>query len=288
MSLVAEIQAGALDRNVAVGDLLRRVKLAAAKLKMSDALAWVESELNGYTCEIGDAPRYRVASGTLMGYSPYHGTRLATGDPQMIAILSLCVFREPVASLEMLINSSGEFLALPIDVKLAKGIRASGSNEIYKVHFSKNVLVGIVDSVRNLVLDWAIKLEDEGILGEGVSFTVEEKRKAADIAQNVHITNYGHYHQGDTNGHQNRTVVNGVDSSSNSLEISVFEQLRNAVTNIDDVGDRDALLELIKQMNADKNTNAFKASYTQFLTNSASYMTIIAPFLPALSAFLPG
>ncbi|PTW47635.1 hypothetical protein C8J25_103356 [Sphingomonas faeni] len=288
MSLVEEIQAGALDRTVPVVDLLRRVKLAAAKLKLSDTLEWVERELNGFTCDYDGAPRYRIASGQLMGYSPYRGTYLAHGDPYMIAVLSTSFFREPIGSLESLINAEGVTIVMPIDLKLAKGLAKNGAGEVYKVHFSKNVLVGVVDTVRNLVLDWAIDLEAEGILGEGVSFSVEEKKKAADVAPNVHITNYGNFHQGDQNGHQNRTMIGGVDASSNSLEIDVFEQLQSAVTNnIDNATDREALLELIKQMNASKNTSAFKQSYTAFLTNAASYMTIVAPFLPALSAYLP-
>jgi hypothetical protein len=50
---------------------------------------------------------------------------------------------------------------------------------------SKLEIQRIVQSVRDVVLDWAIKLEQEGVVGEGQSFTAEEKQKAADININI-------------------------------------------------------------------------------------------------------
>ncbi|RDE06800.1 hypothetical protein DVW87_03700 [Sphingomonas aracearum] len=289
MSLVEEIQAGALNRDVPVADLLRRVKLAAAKLKLTETLDWVDSELNGYGGEDKDLPEYRVAAGSLYVTTFHHGTRPATGDPHSIAMLSMSFFREPVASLEALLTSQPGTITMPINPDLARAIKNHGHNASYAVHFSKNVLVSIVDTVRNLILDWAINLENEGILGEGVSFTVDEKQKAAQSAPNIQINNYGHYHQGDTHGHQNRTTIGGVDASTNSLTIDVFEQLQSAVTNnIDNAADRDALLELIKQMDEKKGTGGFKEVYTNFLVSAANHMTVIAPFLPALASYLPG
>ncbi len=289
MTIVEQIQSAALDRSVPVSDLLRRVKLAAAKLKLTDTHEWVERELNGYlSCEDEDLPPYRVASGSLMSNSAFHGTRIAHGDPVSIAALSICYFREPVGALESLIVSDGDRVVMPLNVHLSKMLSSSGASGNFSVHFSKNVLVSISDSVRNLVLDWAIKLEEEGILGDGVSFSMEEKKKAADAGSSVYI-NLGHHHQGDTHGHQNRTVVGGVDASTNSLSIEVFEQLQQAVsTQIDNATDRGALLELIKQMDATKGTSGFRDTYTGFIAAAANHMSVIAPFLPALTQFLPG
>jgi hypothetical protein len=288
LSLVEEIQAGALNRDVPVVDLLRRVKLAAAKLKLAETQEWVDRELNGYAGVADDGiPPYRVASGMVMHFTPYHGTRPAYGDPESIAAMSLHWFREPVGALEAFLTLPGDRLIVSIDMDVAKMLAANGMNGNYNIHFSKNIVVSIADAVRNLILDWAINLEAEGILGEGVSFTVEEKNKAVEAASTININNYGHYHQGDTNGNQNRTTVNGVDSSTNTLSIDVFEQLQSAVTNIDNAADRDALLELIKQMDAKKNTTGFKDAYTSFLVSAANHMTVLAPFLPALASYIP-
>ena len=46
----------------------------------------------------------------------------------------------------------------------------------------------IIDSARTIVLNWALKLEENGILGEGLSFTDREKKVAEQSPQN--ITNF--------------------------------------------------------------------------------------------------
>lgn len=289
MSLVEEIQARALDGTVPVANLLRMVKLAAAKLKLSDTLEWVENELNGYSFGLPDLPTYRVASGTLMHHSKFHGTNLAHGDPTTIAALSITEIKDKIGSLEALLSSSGDHFSTSIKREAAVALRGAGQTGTYEVYFSKNVIIGILEGVRNSVLDWAIKLEGEGILGEGVSFTMEEKAKAEQAAPSIQINNYGHLHQGDTHGHQNRTTVNGTDASTNSLSIDVFEQVQSAITNnVEQAADREVLLSLLKQMGEQKGSSGYRDLYNKFLIAAANHMTVLAPFLPALGAHLPG
>jgi hypothetical protein len=58
--LIAEIQRDALDQSAQVVSLLRKVKLAAAKLQLPSLEEWVECELKGYECD-GDQPRVSPA-----------------------------------------------------------------------------------------------------------------------------------------------------------------------------------------------------------------------------------
>jgi hypothetical protein len=69
-SIVEQIQRDALDNSVSVSALLRRVKLAAVKLRLGAVEEWVERELNGYTSPV---PDYRVLRGTPMARNPYTG-----------------------------------------------------------------------------------------------------------------------------------------------------------------------------------------------------------------------
>ncbi|MBA4043590.1 MAG: hypothetical protein C0471_04105 [Erythrobacter sp.] len=62
VGLVEELQRDALDTNVRVDQLLRKVKLAAVKLGLSDALLWVDEELNGYQ-DREELPDYRKTRG---------------------------------------------------------------------------------------------------------------------------------------------------------------------------------------------------------------------------------
>jgi len=45
---------------------------------------------------------------------------------------------------------------------------------------SAATFVGILDTVRTAVLDWTLNLEKAGILGEGMSFTLDERRRVAE------------------------------------------------------------------------------------------------------------
>ena len=46
----------------------------------------------------------------------------------------------------------------------------------------------ITDRVRNIILDWALELESRGIVGNGMTFSQEEQRRA--VEQHVQIANF--------------------------------------------------------------------------------------------------
>jgi AbiTii len=45
-------------------------------------------------------------------------------------------------------------------------------------------LVGILETVRMVILNWTLKLEEDGILGEGLSFSSSEKQTASEHTYN--------------------------------------------------------------------------------------------------------
>ena len=70
----------------------------------------------------------------------------------------------------------------------------------------RGTIVRALDAVRNVVLDWAVELEQQGILGEGLSFTMQEKADAAAPAMNVDnffdTVHGSQFQQGNTNAKQ--------------------------------------------------------------------------------------
>ncbi|WP_448101071.1 AbiTii domain-containing protein [Luteibacter jiangsuensis] len=52
-----------------------------------------------------------------------------------------------------------------------------------------NKLIAILNTVRTRMLEWALSLEEEGILGNGLSFSASEKQ-AAMQSQNIRIENF--------------------------------------------------------------------------------------------------
>jgi AbiTii len=59
------------------------------------------------------------------------------------------------------------------------------------VHISTSQVHGLLDAVRNLVLEWALKLERAGINGEGMSFNREEKQLAKEASTTINIGSIG-------------------------------------------------------------------------------------------------
>lgn len=289
--LVEEIQALALDPTVKVTDLLRRVKLAAVKLKLQEAVEWVDLELKGYFgVEDKDVPRYRHFQGQLMEQSPHFGTKSAYGDPESLRAFSYVILKDPISSLEELSQSTGT-LAIALDAEFEKMIQDSNHGYLrsYHIKFGHHVPVSILSHLKDMVMDWACALENQGILGEGISFTVAEKQKAVEAGPSITINgDVGSFHHGDQNGHQNRTVIGSTDNSVNSLEINdTFDQLIQAVdSSIGNEHDREAILEIVKAMQAAQGTPDYKPLFQKWVGYLADYATVLSPFVPALTSLI--
>ncbi len=290
--LVEEIQAKVLDNRVSTTELLRMVKVAATKLQLDDTADWVDHELKGYPADI-PIPDYRMTKGQVKSHHPHWGVRAVGGDPEMLDKLSRQGIREPISQVETLAgDGTEEVIARLPELLIAQINQWNGGPRLdYHVHIGCVVFQNVSQQVRNLILDWATTLERKGILGEGISFSVEEKQKAAAAGPSISIgTLNGSLHQGDVTGNQNRTMVNSTDSSSNTITSeNVFQLLFDAVnSSIGNQNDREAIVAIIKEMEKSKGTPDYKPRFQELVSYAADYVTVIAPFLPALAGFIPG
>jgi len=174
--LVEEIQREALDADMPVATLLRKVKLAAAKLQLPIVEEWVDHELNGYGKST--VPPYRQVKGTPKAYNPYNGWIPIMGDPKTIDGISKCHNTQPIAAIEDLVrDKEADVFHVPLSPKIIHALNKSSDVMLGEManFIGRGALVGIVDQVRNMVLDWAIELEKAEIKGEGMSFKAEEK-----------------------------------------------------------------------------------------------------------------
>jgi hypothetical protein len=178
-SIIQELQAGATDRNQVVSDLLRKAKIVAVKLDLTDFLRWIENELNGYK-EPQDIPSYRRITGEPKGWNPYHGWIPVTfNESRVLEKISTIPNNQPVRELEEVFESKSDTLQIPYppEAQVTLG-KAVGFQTRFALIVSRSSLAGILDAVRNIILDWSLKLEKEGILGEGISFSRQEREKA--------------------------------------------------------------------------------------------------------------
>lgn len=288
--LVEELQREALDPKIPVSALLRKVKLVAVKLQLSEAVDWADAELNGYD---GATPAYRVVSGQIKSLHPYHGWRTMGGDPKMLEILSSRPVADSISSLEALVDTSargdGGALSISLPRELINSINQANGVVYHDiaVHVGDNAFVAIIDRVRNIVFDWALDLERAGITGEGISFTMAEKEKAT--AANITIGEvYGNVHAGDFIGGQQRNYSGSTDNSTNVTGSSdVFQQAGEAIkAGIEDQQAQSKLLSLLEEMKKTKDTPAFVKAYQNFIQVAGDHMKVIGPFVGPLTALL--
>lgn len=192
-ALVLELQALASNPETDVASLLRKAMLVAGKLKLSDFRSWIDLELNGYK---GNAtvPEYRKTRGTLHVHNPYHGLQpFIISDEKFADILQKIDIKDPIGNLvHLLENSNDGTLQYPLPdstvAMLMKGQRGGLGLPPMRL-VSSGALATVIDGARTMVLDWSINLENEGILGEGMVFSVEEKDRASK-SQNIHIQSF--------------------------------------------------------------------------------------------------
>ena len=91
-------------------------------------------------------------------------------------------------------------------------------------------------------------------------------------------------------GPNSRVNVNSIDQSTNidaSVVTSTLDQIREALQKeIEDSEERQLLLSKLDELARTHGTDRFAVSYKAFMAMAANHMTVLAPFIPALTALL--
>lgn len=252
LDLLTEISSPGCD----VVNILRRAHIIAVKLGLKKFDQWISYELNGYpNQEI--CPDYRKIKGVLKAFNPYHGW--------IPAIIDNAKTEESVCC-QKILNSISEIVSLSktetgyLIIEFS-GERQARFNEVFNtpspmnftLHIPQTKVRDIVEKVKNTVLEWTLKLEEKGILGQDLKFSDIEKKSAKEIPQNVN--NY----YGPTNvinapseGMQivsgNESVSFSSNNSSNKMSL-VLTEIENAINKDKlDPEDRKKALELLSDI----------------------------------------
>lgn len=186
-SIVIELQRNALDRNVSVADLLRKALVVARKLKIKEFEDWISKELGGYSNN-SEIPDYREMDGRLEGLNPYRGWRsIVFPSTESEKMFSKRKSGQRIAEIENLLAGQADMVAqMSLSPEQQQVIcQLIGSQVEIRLTISKASLVGVLDTVRNIILNWALKLEEDGMLGEGMTFSDNEKTEAGKHSYNV-------------------------------------------------------------------------------------------------------
>lgn len=208
-SLVLELQQLASDEQASVTNLLRKALLTARKLDLEEFATWIDKELNGYGPD-EDVPSYRVIEGepraqTMGGLKP-----IVFEDEEMNELLSQFPIRNSIGEVENLANEDSEYLTISYPAELSQTLsRMHGSDVHPRLFCSHASFASIVEAVKSSVLEWALDLESDGIMGEGMTFSGEEKNRAEQSNYHINIEEMN-----------NSQIQQGAYSSSQEMSVS--------------------------------------------------------------------
>jgi hypothetical protein len=227
-SIVLELQREVIREGCDVLNLLRKAHVIAAKLNLEKFDKWVLSELNGYKNK-DSIPEYRSINGSLKGWNPYHGWLTVTLlDKSLEKVLCTKKEGESLGALIELEKKSDGFFLIYFNAELnsiVNSLREFPLPTRYSLHCSSHQIKSIVEHVKNTILEWTIRLETEGILGEEMQFNSEEKESAKRITQTINIYGSANVINGDA---PNSAIVAG-----NENTVTYTSKVLNAVSEIE-------------------------------------------------------
>lgn len=229
-SIVLDLQNEVTKPDCDIVNVLRKAHLIAVKLNLIEFDKWIAYELNGYKSS-DNIPDYREIKGVLRAFNPYRGW-IPVVIPDNEIEKTICLIRVP--------NSVSEIIAL----------RQKGENELMSeftggqlslvnrllnspvpmrcaLFYSAPAVGDIVEKVKNTVLEWTIRLETEGILGEGMQFNSTEKETAKRIPQT--INNY----YGNTNVINAPVEHSAVVAGDDTSVMFTYEKAEKTATDIE-------------------------------------------------------
>lgn len=298
MSLLRDIQQTAIDDKERLPTLLRKCNVLASRLGNEEFKKWIENELNGYKSE-DDVLEYRIIPTILKGhFMGGFGSGLKNANIPVSSFpeefrenLSVIKLTAPIASLEDLVKGNeSSFNRLPLSAEFV----AHFGQQIYQRMncmeawhvVSDNLIVALLDTVRNKILQFVLEIEAEDPnAGEApLNSNPVPQEKVSQIFNN--------YITGDVHNIANASSDFSQNVQINSdLNAELFNGLLEAIKQTDlDKQDLNRLSSEIEQMRVNQGKKDFKTHYLNFTAMLADHMQILGPavaiYLPQLAALM--
>ncbi len=225
--VVIDLQRELLNSNCDILSALRKAHLIASKLNLVEFDTWIQSELSGYKCPEDNIPEYRLISGNLKAWNPYHGwVPVVFQDSDFENKVCTYKLRDSISAIMQLKTDSGSFqITIPADAaRIIDKCTTAPIPTNYAVYFSSHLLQVIIDRVKNSLLEWTLTLEKQGIIGEDMVFNQSETKAAKSVPQQ--ITNY---YGTVINGNADHSQISTGDENVLHLEISDSISLINEI-----------------------------------------------------------
>jgi hypothetical protein len=181
--LVLQLQHLATDNSTDVTELLRKALVVATKLGLDAFREWANNELHGY--DSGDVPKYRRVHADLRAMNPYRGLiPFLIHDRELQDLVCNVPIPDSIGSLgDLLANRRGSESCLMVQFSASQKQALMKMQDAFEPlepvrTVGRNQVAAILDAVRTTILEWSLTLEADGVLGEGMTFSPDEKQRA--------------------------------------------------------------------------------------------------------------
>lgn len=268
-SIVLELQEEIISKDCDVVSALRKAHIIAKKLNLDELGSWVINELNGYkNKEL--VPDYRNVKGLLKGFNPYNGwIPIMIPDGKLDDMINNKILNNSISELVDLYNNSNSELYMTFSGEILQSLN-NMLDIPYEIQIAlfinKTQVKKIIEQVKDNLLQWTLKLEEKGILGESMRFSKEEKNNAKAFGETVNNFNgQVTYIAGNVN---DSLVVNG---SENNIEIdypNMIEMVKEAISFVNkqniEKEQHDSIIEMLSEISEKlekrKSKNVIKAA----------------------------
>jgi hypothetical protein len=294
MTLLAEIQAAALDSAVPLADLLRKCKVLAAGLKHQEFADWVNNELSGYAKNV-KVPSYRevwtpVSIGHFAGPFGSGANNVpipVLGLPDFIRdTLQTYLIREPARQLEQLAAGDTKGMQLQwasdiVNYVATKHPMVSGMTLMDAFRpLSPGVLAGVVDNIRSRILDFALAIRAEDPAAGEAALNAPPPISPATT---THIYNQTIVHGQAIIGNSGKASIGsgnvatsttaGNDITQPSQLLPLLSKLREEATNAAEADVREEAVDVVNKM--ERHASAAKFDPDRMLKYLSLYGTLV-------------
>lgn len=231
-TVISEFINSVSNPDISISNLLRSALVIARRLEVSDFVNWICLELNGY----GEAelPAYRKIVGTAK-LVPIDGVSeiIIKIPPNKLdglkRVMEVAQIPLSVPLIEEAAATKKDVLFYPPSFEIMS-LFGNGDmgNFTFHVYFSPAHYKGILEAVRNEILEWALKLEKLGVDGGNIPFLSKESAVIQHIGNYINVRgNVESQIQIDSNGStQNNAQTTDVDLESlkgliNAMELAL-------------------------------------------------------------------
>jgi hypothetical protein len=224
-SIVRQLQLEASNSETSVVSLLSKAKIIAVKLELNDFLSWIKNETEGYNIKTSDElPPYRVVGGHLRAFNPFHGWQpIIFQDSKIENLLSTKGVTQSIGELESIYRSSktGKPLCISINSEATREIIKAIKVEVeIRFFVDRSEVAGILDGVRNSILDWSLKLDEMGILDKDLDFSDDDKKRVLKKKNLSQINIIGNFTGNIGDISKNKSVSVGINQEISIKEIN--------------------------------------------------------------------